>query len=59
MWIAADALAHDLPPATLDLKDYEDFRFHHGLRVPGAGQHPTAGTASAEWTGPRGLGRPW
>ncbi|SFD26813.1 hypothetical protein SAMN05421773_11267 [Streptomyces aidingensis] len=37
MWIAACALTYDLPPATLNLKDYEDFRTHHGLRILGAG----------------------
>ncbi|MFB9349063.1 type II toxin-antitoxin system VapC family toxin [Streptomyces heliomycini] len=36
MWIAASALTYDLPLATLHLKDYEDFRLHHGLRVLGA-----------------------
>jgi predicted nucleic acid-binding protein len=36
MWIAACCLAYDLPLATLNLKDYEDFRTHHGLRVLGA-----------------------
>jgi hypothetical protein len=25
-----------LPLATLNLKDYEDFRVHHGLRIRGA-----------------------
>jgi len=25
----------DLPLATLNLKDYEDFRQHHGLRILG------------------------
>ena len=36
MWIAACALTYDLPLATLNLKDYEDFRLHHGLRILGA-----------------------
>lgn len=36
MWIAACALSYDLPLATLDIKDYEDFRAHHGLRILGA-----------------------
>lgn len=35
MWVAACCLTHDLPLATLNLKDYEDFRQHHGLRVLG------------------------
>lgn len=36
MWIAACALTYDLPLATLNVKDYEDFRAHHGLRILGA-----------------------
>lgn len=32
-WIAAVALTYSLPLATLDLKDYQDFEAHHGLRV--------------------------
>jgi len=36
MWIAACALTYDLPLATLNLKDYEDFRLNHGLRILGA-----------------------
>ncbi|HET8661344.1 MAG TPA: type II toxin-antitoxin system VapC family toxin [Micromonosporaceae bacterium] len=36
MWIAACCLAYDLPLATLNLKDYEDFRTYHGLRILGA-----------------------
>ncbi|GGQ10376.1 type II toxin-antitoxin system VapC family toxin [Streptomyces pseudogriseolus] len=36
MWVAACALTYDLPLATLNLKDYEDFRLHHGLRILGA-----------------------
>ncbi|MGH3266380.1 MAG: hypothetical protein ACRDNS_30805 [Trebonia sp.] len=36
MWVAACCLTYDLPPlATLSLKDYEDFRTHHGLRILG------------------------
>jgi predicted nucleic acid-binding protein len=35
-WIAACCLTYDLPLATLNLKDYEDFRTHHGLRILGA-----------------------
>jgi predicted nucleic acid-binding protein len=30
-WIAACCLAYDLPLATLNVKDYEDFAVHHGL----------------------------
>ncbi|MEV8230908.1 type II toxin-antitoxin system VapC family toxin [Streptomyces sp. NPDC079167] len=33
MWIAACCLTHDLPLATLNLKDYAYFRDVHGLRV--------------------------
>lgn len=36
MWIAACCLTHDVPLATLNLKDYEDFKEHHGLRILGA-----------------------
>ena len=32
-WIAAVALVHDLPLATLNLKDFADFEAHHGLRI--------------------------
>jgi predicted nucleic acid-binding protein len=35
MWIAACCLTYDLPLATLNIKDYEDFRSHHGLRILG------------------------
>jgi predicted nucleic acid-binding protein len=35
MWVAACCLAYELPLATLNLKDYEDFREHHGLRILG------------------------
>jgi predicted nucleic acid-binding protein len=35
MWVAACCLTYDLPLATLNLKDYEDFRIHHGLRILG------------------------
>lgn len=35
MWIAACCLTYDLPLATLNLKDYEDFKTHHGLRILG------------------------
>jgi predicted nucleic acid-binding protein len=33
MWIAACCLVHDLPLATLNIKDFEDFAEHHGLRL--------------------------
>ena len=33
MWVAACCLAYEVPLATLNLKDYEDFKEHHGLRV--------------------------
>ncbi len=36
MWIAACCLAYEVPLATLNLKDYEDFNEHHGLRILGA-----------------------
>ncbi|WP_462183611.1 PIN domain-containing protein [Frankia sp. AgKG'84/4] len=35
VWIAACCLTHDLPLATLNLKDYMYFRDHHGLRILG------------------------
>ncbi|WP_432936009.1 type II toxin-antitoxin system VapC family toxin [Kribbella sp. CA-253562] len=35
MWIAACCLTYDLPLATLNLKDFEDFRTYHGLRILG------------------------
>lgn len=35
MWVAACCLTHDVPLATLNLKDYEDFNRHHGLRILG------------------------
>jgi len=35
MWIAACCLTYDLPLATLNLKDYEDFATHHGMRILG------------------------
>jgi predicted nucleic acid-binding protein len=31
MWIAAVSIAHGIPLATRNLKDYEDFAIHHGL----------------------------
>jgi predicted nucleic acid-binding protein len=36
MWVAACCLAYEVPLATLNLKDYEDFKEHHGLRILGA-----------------------
>ncbi len=35
MWIAACCLTYDLPLATLNLKDYQYFKDHHGLRLLG------------------------
>jgi predicted nucleic acid-binding protein len=35
MWVAACCLAYEVPLATLNLKDYEDFKEHHGLRILG------------------------
>jgi predicted nucleic acid-binding protein len=35
MWIAACCLTYDLPLATHNLKDYEDFQSYHGLRILG------------------------
>ncbi|MGD0065263.1 MAG: type II toxin-antitoxin system VapC family toxin [Streptosporangiaceae bacterium] len=35
MWVAACCLTHGIPLATLNLKDYEDFNQHHGLRILG------------------------
>ena len=35
MWIAACCLAYEAPLATLNLKDYEDFKEHHGLHILG------------------------
>lgn len=35
MWVAACCLTYDLPLATLNLKDYENFKVHHGLRILG------------------------
>ncbi len=34
-WIAACCLAYDLPLATLNVKDFEDFAAHEGLRILG------------------------
>lgn len=36
MWIVACCLAYEVPLATLNLKNYEDFKEHHGLRILGA-----------------------
>lgn len=36
MWIAACCLTYEVPLATLNLKDFEDFKQHHGLRILGA-----------------------
>jgi predicted nucleic acid-binding protein len=35
MWIAACCLTHGITLAALNLKDYEDFNHHHGLRILG------------------------
>jgi predicted nucleic acid-binding protein len=35
MWVAACCLTHGIPLATLNLRDYEDFNQHHGLRILG------------------------
>jgi len=36
MWIAACCLTYNLPLATLNLKDQEDFTAYHGPSVLGA-----------------------
>jgi predicted nucleic acid-binding protein len=33
MWVAACCLAYEVPLVTLNIKDYEDFKEHHGLRI--------------------------
>ena len=33
MWIAACCLTHDVPLATLNVKDFDDFRLHHDLVI--------------------------
>ncbi|WP_377268567.1 type II toxin-antitoxin system VapC family toxin [Peterkaempfera sp. SMS 1(5)a] len=33
MWIAACCLTHQLPLATLNVKDFDDFKVHHGLEL--------------------------
>jgi predicted nucleic acid-binding protein len=33
MWVAACCIAYDVPLATFNLKDYEDFAEHDGLRL--------------------------
>ena len=35
MWVASCCVTHDVPLVTLNLKDYEDFRRYHGLRILG------------------------
>jgi hypothetical protein len=35
-WVAACCLVYDLPLATLNIKDFADFRDHEGLRLLGA-----------------------
>ncbi|XVV11232.1 type II toxin-antitoxin system VapC family toxin [Actinoplanes sp. CA-131856] len=32
-WVAACCLTHRLPLATLNVKDFEDFRLHHRLEI--------------------------
>jgi len=32
-WIAACCLTHEIPLATLNVKDFEDFQTHHGLEL--------------------------
>ncbi|GAA1775123.1 type II toxin-antitoxin system VapC family toxin [Luedemannella helvata] len=39
-WIAACCLAHGLPLATFNVKDYEDFVAHDGLHLVDAGPGP-------------------
>jgi len=36
MWVAACCLAYEVPLATLNLKDYEDFKAYHDLHMRGA-----------------------
>jgi hypothetical protein len=36
MWVAACCLTHEVSLTTLNLKDYEDFKEHHDLRILGA-----------------------
>jgi predicted nucleic acid-binding protein len=36
MWVAACRLTYDLPLATLNIKDYQDFQAHHALRILGS-----------------------
>jgi hypothetical protein len=33
MWVAACCLTHEVPLATLNFEDYEDFKEHHGLGI--------------------------
>ena len=37
-WIAACCLVRDLPLATLNVKDFNDFAEHDGLRVIGVNE---------------------
>lgn len=41
-WIAACCLVHDLPLATLNVRDFQDFVDHHGLRFFDLGTTPSA-----------------
>lgn len=34
-WVAACCPTHDVPLATLNLKDYDDFRRYHALSILG------------------------
>lgn len=55
MWVAACALRHNLPPITLNNKDFADFEEHHGLLLLGedqerreqGGSRPRSGDAGA------------
>ncbi len=49
MWIAACCLAYEAPLATLNLKDYEDFTEHHGLRILGV-KHDFACTFTSHFS---------
>ena len=44
---AACCVTHDVPLATLNLKDYEDFRRYHGLRILGVDQADPANPRDA------------
>ena len=41
MWIAACCLAYEVPLATLNLKDHEDFTEYHGLPSSERNSHTT------------------